>query len=151
MHHPLGLLLTAALLVLVACFSLFVATIPGEAVDRLAAASATERSAIERGGRYVFGYALPAAGGSDSDSAARHVPPQPQVVDPDLVVDKDVTPGEPTLNLRGRDLRFARLDRTDLHQADLTGANLDGASLVGTDLRGVWMQCAEPRRAAADR
>ena len=57
----------------------------------------------------------------------------------DLVVDKDATPGEPTLNLRGRDLRFAKLDRTDLHQADLTGANLDGASLVGADLRGAWM------------
>ena len=50
-----------ALLVLVACFSLFVVTIPGEPVDRLAAASSTERSAIERGGRYVFGYAVPAA------------------------------------------------------------------------------------------
>jgi uncharacterized protein YjbI with pentapeptide repeats len=45
--------------------------------------------------------------------------------------------------LRGRDLRFARFDRSDLHQADLTGANLDGASLVGTDLRGVWMSCAD--------
>ena len=59
------------------------------------------------------------------------------------MVDKDVTPGEPSLNLRGRDLRFARLDRTDLHQADMTGANLDGASLVDADLRGVWMSCAD--------
>jgi uncharacterized protein YjbI with pentapeptide repeats len=141
-HHPLGLLVTAALLVLVACFSMFVVTIPGEAVDRLAAASATERSAIERGGRYVFGYALPAAGGSDSDSVLGMFRRNIQVVDQDLVVDKDVSPGEATLNLRNRDLRFARLDRSDLHQADLTGANLDGASLVGTDLRGVVMQCA---------
>ena len=31
--------------------------------------------------------------------------------DTDLVADRDVTPGEPTLKLRGRDLRFARLDR----------------------------------------
>ena len=55
------------------------------------------------------------------------------------MVDKDVTPGERVVRLRGRDLRFARLDRSDLHQADLTGANLDGASLAGADLRGVLM------------
>jgi uncharacterized protein YjbI with pentapeptide repeats len=66
-----------------------------------------------------------------------------RVTDLDLVVDKDATPGEPTLNLRRRDLRYASLDRTDLHQADLTGANLDGASLVGADLRGVFLHCAD--------
>ena len=141
-HHPLGLLVTAALLVLVACFSMFVVTIPGEAVDRLAVTSSTERSAIERGGRYVFGYAVPATSASDSDSVLGMFRRNIQVVDQDLVVDKDVSPGEATLNLRNRDLRFARLDRSDLHQADLTGANLDGASLVGADLRGVVMQCA---------
>ena len=141
LHHPLGLLLTAALLVTVACFSLFVVTIPGETVDRLAVTSATERSAIERGGRYVFGYAMPAVSTGDNDAVLGMFHRNIQVVDQDLVVDKDVTPGEPTLNLRNRDLRFARLDRTDLHQADMTGANLDGASLVGADLRGVWMQC----------
>ncbi|HEU4380085.1 MAG TPA: pentapeptide repeat-containing protein [Hyphomicrobiaceae bacterium] len=155
-HHPLGLLVTAALLVVVACFALFVATIPGEAVDRLAITSATERSAIERGGRYVFGSATPAAGASDSDSVLGLFRRNIEVVDQDLVVDKDVSPGEATLNLRNRDLRFARLDRSDLHQADMTGANLDGASLVGTDLRSAVMQCAsldellltENRRAA---
>ena len=65
------------------------------------------------------------------------------VVDADLVADKDVTAGERSLSLRGRDLRHARLDRTDLHQADLTGANLDGASLAGADLRHVWLQCGD--------
>ena len=54
-----------------------------------------------------------------------------------------MTPGEPSLSLRGRDLRFARLDRTDLHQADMTGANLDGASFIGADLRAVWMGCVD--------
>ena len=34
------------------------------------------------------------------------------VTDTDLVVDKDQTPGEPSVSLRGRDLRFAKLDRT---------------------------------------
>jgi uncharacterized protein YjbI with pentapeptide repeats len=47
------------------------------------------------------------------------------------------------LSLRGRDLRFARLDRADLRQADLTGANLDGASLKGADLRGARLGCAD--------
>jgi uncharacterized protein YjbI with pentapeptide repeats len=48
---------------------------------------------------------------------------------------------ERMISLRGRDLRFARLDRADLRQADLTGANLDGASLTGADLRGVRLGC----------
>ena len=156
LHHPLSLLVTAGLLVAVACFSLFVVTIPGEPVDRLAAASSTERSAVERGGRYVFGYAVPGVSVGDNDAVLGLFHRNIQVVDQDLVVDKDATPGEPTLNLRNRDLRFARLDRTDLHQADMTGSNLDGASLVGADLRGVWMQCGnldellltEDRRAA---
>ena len=156
LHHPLSLLVTAGLLVAVACFSLFVVTIPGEPVDRLAAASSTERSAVERGGRYVFGYAVPGVSVSDNEAVLGLFHRNIQVIDQDLVVDKDVTPGEPTLNLRNRDLRFARLDRTDLHQADMTGSNLDGASLVGADLRGVWMQCGnldellltEDRRAA---
>jgi uncharacterized protein YjbI with pentapeptide repeats len=65
------------------------------------------------------------------------------VVDADLVVDKDQTTGEPSFSLRGRDLRYAKLDRTDLHQVDLTGADLDEASLIGTDLRGAWLQCAD--------
>ena len=156
LHHPLSLLVTAGLLVAVACFSLFVVTIPGEPVDRLAAASSTERSAVERGGRYVFGYAVPGVSISDTDAVLGLFHRNIQVIDQDLVVDKDATPGEPTLNLRNRDLRFAKLDRTDLHQADMTGSNLDGASLVGADLRGVWMQCGnldellltEDRRAA---
>ncbi len=53
------------------------------------------------------------------------------VTDTDLVVDKDQTPGEPSISLRDRDLRFAKLDRSDLHQADLTGSDLRGASLIG--------------------
>jgi uncharacterized protein YjbI with pentapeptide repeats len=139
LHHPLSLLLTAALLAGVAGFSLFVATIPGETIDQPAAAVGARQA---REGRQVFGYAVPAfasAEGSLLGLFHRNL----VVADADLVVDKDVTPGEPSLNLRDRDLRFARLDRTDLHQADMTGANLDGASLVGADLRGVWVSCAD--------
>jgi uncharacterized protein YjbI with pentapeptide repeats len=139
LHHPLSLLLTAALLAGVAAFSLFIATIPGEAIDRPTAAGMRQAG----DGRQVFGYAVPGFAASAEGSLLGLFQRNLSVTDTDLVIDKDVTPGEPSLNLRGRDLRFARLDRTDLHQADLTGADLDGASLAGADLRAVWMSCAD--------
>ena len=39
---------------------------------------------------------------------------------------------EVSLHLRGRDLRNARFDRSDLHRADMTGAKLQNAR-VPTD------------------
>jgi uncharacterized protein YjbI with pentapeptide repeats len=51
--------------------------------------------------------------------------------------------GEPTLSLRGRDLRYALLDRSDLHGADFTLADLSGASLKGANLKGAAFGCAE--------
>jgi uncharacterized protein YjbI with pentapeptide repeats len=66
------------------------------------------------------------------------------VADASLISDKDraLTPvGTRTVNLRGRDLRFANLDRADLRQADLSGARLDGASLAGADLRSARLGC----------
>jgi uncharacterized protein YjbI with pentapeptide repeats len=63
------------------------------------------------------------------------------LADARLVSDKAFIGGR-TVNLRGRDLRFARLDRAELRQADLTGARLDGASLTGADLRGAKLGCA---------
>jgi uncharacterized protein YjbI with pentapeptide repeats len=136
-HHPISLAFTAVLLAAVAAFSLLVATVPGETID------GSVRQADLRGGGYVFGYAMPGLGGPPEGALLGIFHRNLNVTDMDLVVDKDVAPGEPSLNLRGRDLRFARLDRTDLHQADMTGANLEGASFVGADLRGVWMGCAD--------
>ena len=63
------------------------------------------------------------------------------VTDAGLASGKIIAVGARSINLRGRDLRFARLDRSDLHGADLAGANLDGASFAGADLRQVWLQC----------
>jgi uncharacterized protein YjbI with pentapeptide repeats len=65
-----------------------------------------------------------------------------ELADAGLVSDKALIGGR-TISLRGRDLRFARLDRADLRQADLTGARLDGASLAGADLRGARLGCAD--------
>jgi len=139
LHHPLSLLLTVGLLAGVAAFSILVATIPGEAVEAPAPGSPIRQGT---GARQVFGYAVPAFAASAEAPLLGLFQRNLNVSDTNLVVDKDVTPGV-TLSLRGRDLRFARLDRTDLHQADMTGANLDGASLVGADLHGVWMSCAD--------
>jgi uncharacterized protein YjbI with pentapeptide repeats len=137
LHHPIGLAVTAVLLAAVAAFSLAIATIPGEAIE------GAVRQANARGAGYILGYAVPGLGAAHESSLFGLFQRNLNVTDLDLVVDKDVTPGEPSINLRGRDLRFARLDRADLHQADMTGANLEGASLVGADLRGVWLGCGD--------
>ncbi len=136
-HNPLSLTLTALLLAAVATFSLFVATIPGERLD------AAARQANGRGPGRILSYAVPGLGVPAEGALLGLFPRNLNVTDADFVVDKDAASGEPSLNLRGRDLRHARLDRTDLHQADLTGANLEGASFVGSDLRGAWMGCAD--------
>ena len=143
--HPISFIVTTLVLGLVTLFSFFAATVPGEALDRIGSSllGTEQTDPVARGRRYLGGFTLPfvavRADGSLFGIFRRNL----VVTDTDLVSDKDVTPGEPTLNLRGRDLRYAELDRSDLHQADLTGANLDGASLVGSDLRGAWLQCAD--------
>jgi hypothetical protein len=58
------------------------------------------------------------------------------VTDQDLVNDQSLAPGDVSVSLRHRDLRYARLDNSDLKQADLSGADLTGASLAGTRLDG---------------
>lgn len=141
-QHPFSFLTTALLLVAAAIFSFVVATVPGEALDRI-----ISRTPI--GGQQgkasasAAGFKLPFVGASLDGTLFGVFRRNLVVTDTDLVSDKDQTPGEPSLSLRGRDLRYARLDRSDLHQADLTGVDLQGASLVGTDLRGALLQCAD--------
>jgi uncharacterized protein YjbI with pentapeptide repeats len=121
LYNPGSLAAGIAILAAAAMFSLFVATIP----------DAAERE--RRAGRFT------AADGSLFGIFPRNL----DLADADLVVGRGGAPGASSINLRGRDLRLARLDRADLRQADLTGANLDGASLVGADLRGARLQCAD--------
>jgi len=71
------------------------------------------------------------------------------VPDSDLTAGRNTDTGRPSINLRERDLRYARLDRSRLAHADLTGANLDGASLVDADLRGIDLGCIGSHRAEA--
>ncbi|MCB1547956.1 MAG: pentapeptide repeat-containing protein, partial [Hyphomicrobiaceae bacterium] len=146
-HHPVSVMSTTVVLILVTLFSFFVATVPDEAMDRLSqslpGASRTAQ-ADSPGTGNLMGFVMPFLGATSDGSLFGIFRRNLEVSDTDLVVDKDIVPGERTLSLRGRDLRYARLDRSDLQQVDLTGANLDGASLIGTDLRRAWLGCANP-------
>ena len=143
--NPLAFLVTTGLLSVIAIFSFFVATVPGEAIDRLTRAvfnpiaSVTGRAQA----RLAAGYSMPFIGASNDGALFGIFRRNLHVTDTDLVVDKEQTPGEPSFSLRGRDLRYARLDRSDLHQVDLTNSNLDHASFLGADLRDAWLNCAD--------
>ncbi len=143
--HPMSFISTIVVLLFVAICSFFFATIPGETLDRWTQRVLGFNNEDESGQtpRYVAGYTVPFLTFGSDGSLLGVFKRNLEVIDTDLVSDKDLTAGEPSISLRDRDLRFARLDRSDLHQADFTGADLRGASLVGTDLRGVWMQCAD--------
>jgi uncharacterized protein YjbI with pentapeptide repeats len=117
-HNPGSLVFGVALLVAALFVSAF-ATVPGEA---------------HHNGRLSF---LIGHDGALFGLFPRNL----NVTDAGLSGGKIIAVGARSINLRGRDLRFARLDRSDLHGADLAGANLDGASFAGADLRQVWLQC----------
>jgi len=143
--HPVSFFATIVALVVVGVFSLFFATIPGESLDRMTQRALGFENEDETGQtpRYIAGFAVPLLSFGSEGSLFGIFQRNLSVTDTDLVSDKDTTPGEPSLSLRGRDLRFAKLDRSDFHQADLTGADLRGASFAGADLRGAWLHCAD--------
>lgn len=147
--HPFSLLLTTCVLGLVVVFSLLVATVPDEPLDRLAqrlpGAMRASASSPPAGG-FTMGFVMPFLGATADGSLFGLFERNLNVNDADLVVDKDVTGDEASINLRGRDLRYARMERTDLHQADLTGADIEGASLAGADLRKAILGCADLSR-----
>jgi uncharacterized protein YjbI with pentapeptide repeats len=142
-QHPVTTALTAVLMTLIAGFSLFIATIPGERLDRITDSITGRSAATDASSGGALGFAVPFLKPKTDGSLFGLFYRNLHVTDTDLVVDKDVVGDEPSINLRGRDLRFARLDRSDLHQADFTGADLEGASFVGADLRKVTMHCAD--------
>ena len=116
-----GSLAFGAVVLLAATFVAAVATVPGE----------THRDSH-------LGFLI------GSDGALFGVFPRNlHVTDAALAVGRDIASDGRSVNLRGRDLRLARLDRVGLQRADLTGANLDGASLAGADLRHIRLACEE--------
>lgn len=162
-RRPLRFVFTLLMSIICVLFSCLVATIPGEPLDRFArtlnptvapwfgvepgttAASETDTFHLTT---MLFEGSIDPITGTASSPFLRNL----VVTDADLVPESDRAVNRPhpdrTLSLRGRDLRHATLDRTDLHGADLTGANLERASLQGTrlsdavltaaNLRGAW-------------
>ncbi len=65
------------------------------------------------------------------------------VQDQDLVPNRDDEYNEVSIAPRERDLRFARLSRSDLHRADLTKADLSGAQMVATRLEKAKLEQAK--------
>jgi uncharacterized protein YjbI with pentapeptide repeats len=160
--QPISFLMTAILLIGVVFFSLFIATIPDEGMDKLARSLPGARVEVQAdasglGGRTVFGmteWFFDSQGGRGGLQTIfrRNL----------VVTDENVTGGGDNQNgnardrnaaqnlkdgarisLRGRDLRYAILDRSILQNVDLTNADLAGASLIRTDLTGARMSCAD--------
>lgn len=135
--NPLSVATTTVVLAVVAYLSYFAATVPGERLDGIGH-KLTAWSSMADAGPVQSSFVLPFLGGEDALFGVfrRNL----DVTDSDLIGEE----GGKNLRLRGRDLRYAKLDRTDLSGADLTGARLDGASLIGANLEKASLACADP-------
>ncbi len=152
-EHPFTLLGTTGLLVVVAFFSFFVATIPGEWLDRMSVTvswatgnqpvAAPSPRLASQGAPVAAGFAPPVATARSDGTLLGLFHRNIVATDLDLATSKDGRNGESGLALRNRDLRYAKLDRTDFRGADLTNADLDGTSFVAANLTNVRMQCAD--------
>src|SRR5262245_48936933 len=140
-HHALGFIFASATFIGVAACSLFLATIPGERLDRPDLFGAVGLAGTA-GFAQVLNLSVFAMGfGPETTLLARNL----LVSDLDLTAGKALGSGRASLNLRGRDLRFAMFDRSDLRRVDFSGADVDGASFVDADLRQASMQCLGER------
>ncbi len=155
-YSPLQFAISGALFIAMLLFSFFVATVPDEAIDRAMRSMpgfSVQRVAVagtEGPSRDIFSLTALLFEGHWDPKTARYASLFQRnlvVTDLDLVSNKDEVQGEVTVSLRDRDLRLAKLDRSDLHGADFTGANLEQATLVGADLRGAKFSCADPEQA----
>ena len=141
--HPFSSAVTALVLGLVAYVSFFAATVPDEALDQLnrnllSIAGTDDMPAVQRSG-----FLVPFLPQRNDGSLFGIFRKNLEVTDSDLFEGRRRRGGEKTLNLRGRDLRYAKLDRTDLNGVDLTDAQLDGASFVGAKLQKASLNCAD--------
>lgn len=139
---PVAFLVTTGVLLMVLFFSFFVATVPGEALDRV---SQTLSRSDRRGEavRATTGFALPFMRARADGTLWGRFHRNLVVTDQDIAPKRAYAADETSISLRGRDLRFAQLDRSDLRRADLTGADLEGASLVGVELSQARLACAD--------
>jgi uncharacterized protein YjbI with pentapeptide repeats len=151
-ERPISFVMTATVFLATTFFAFFVATIPGETLDRMSRGIMGQPTAADTGKtgtgprvgaaeakpNFMVGFTLPFLK-TRSDGSLFGVFHR-NLIATDL--DFSGKSGE-TVSLRGRDLRYAKLDRSNLASADLTGADLDGASLIATDLNGAKLQCAD--------
>jgi uncharacterized protein YjbI with pentapeptide repeats len=147
-NHPMSFVITGFVLALAALFSLFVATIPGEPLERMVAGLQPRQPqppARQGSAPSPAGFAIPFVGARADGSLFGMFHRNLIVTDTELAADrrKGGTDEGAPISLRGRDLRYARLDRAVLARADLTGADLEGASLVGADLRDARLACPD--------
>jgi len=141
--HPLSSTVTAVVLALVAYVSFFAATVPDEPLDLvnrkfLSVAGADAAPTVQRSG-----FLLPFLPQRNDGTLFGLFRKNLEVTDSDLLEGREGKGDEKTLNLRGRDLRYAKLDRSDLQGVDFTDARLDGASLVGAKLQKASLACAD--------
>ncbi len=146
LHHPVSFVVTTSVLAIVSVFSFFIATIPGEELDHLTRAFLPQPAQNEtvRGQRQVAGFTLPYVAARADGTLWGIFHRNLAVTDEDLVSARGrVRVDEPSVSLRGRDLRYAVLDRTDLNRVDFTGSDLEGASFVGADLSNARLHCGD--------
>jgi len=141
--HPLSVIATLAVLAGAAYLSYFAATVPGEALDRAGQRLAGWTAPADAAPASSAAFSLPFAAGASGEKLFGVFRRNLDVTDSDLKADREEG-GDKSLRLRGRDLRFAKLDRSDFAGADLTGVRLDGASLVGANLENASLSCADP-------
>ncbi|WP_072392125.1 pentapeptide repeat-containing protein [Hyphomicrobium sp. CS1GBMeth3] len=137
---------------LVLAFSVAVASIPGEWIDRaLGSVEAVAAPVPYQGlgnvtrnlppgarGRTAFWPTAVLFEGEVDDWTRRATSIYSRnliVMDEDLVPDRDGS-HETSFSLRGRDLNYATFDRSDMHRVDLTDTSMKGASLIETNLEG---------------
>jgi uncharacterized protein YjbI with pentapeptide repeats len=157
--QPLNFLSTAALLFAILLFSFFVATIPDEWLDRTtrgfpgATIKHTETTDGRIESRRVFALTNWLFEGLTEQGTIVYVSPfrrNLSVTDQTLTGVAKGQASDAPVALRGRDLRYAELDRSSLRDADLTGADLTGARLIGADLRGARISCSDIDDALTD-
>lgn len=150
LEFPVRMFISLLVNVAAVFFSFLIATIPDSELDKYAAHElgwskplpGVERSAFVPTA-YLFEGKVDQVTGENSALFSRNL----IVTDADLVPEDKGLNGEVSLNLRGRDLRYATLDRSDLHGADLTGATLREASLSGIRLQSAQLVGADLRGA----
>ena len=140
-QHPGNFFVTLIVAFAALVFSFLIATFPGEPLDQIAQslwpAPVPYGKAVDQAKRtafwptaYLFEGETDDIQGRPNSLFSRNL----VVINTAVVPYQQPDPDDISISLRGRDLKYASLDRSDLRRADLTGADLTSASLVQTNL-----------------